>query len=56
MAILTEFAINPKYVIHCVSMNLNLPGWIVNPRDLKISIVSRIFLIIITLEFFESPT
>ena len=41
IVIWTEFKINPKKVMHWVGMNLDLSGWIVNPRDLRISIVFR---------------
>ena len=35
----TESKINPKYVIHCDGVKLDLLGCIVNPADLVISIV-----------------
>ena len=41
MVIWTEFKTNPKYVIHCDEENLDLSGWILNPRDLRIPIMFR---------------
>ena len=41
IAVLTEFNINPKKVMHWVCMNLNFSGWIANPRDPRISVVFR---------------